>query len=114
VRAWEDRIVFLRRIQEGATDRSYGIHVAELAGVPEAVVERARAVLHGLEGDRDRVVERIAFGTAPRLPTDVQLGLFAPEPPHPALEALRTLELDGLTPLQALNRLAELQAQARG
>ena len=114
VREWEDRIVFLRRIQEGATDRSYGIHVAELAGVPEAVVERARAVLHGLEGDRDRVVERIAFGTAPRLPTDVQLGLFAPEPPHPALEALRTLELDGLTPLQALNRLAELQAQARG
>ncbi len=113
VREWEDRIVFLRRIQEGATDRSYGIHVAELAGVPEAVVQRAKAVLLGLESDRDRVVERVAFGRAPRAPHDVQLALFVPEATHPAVAALREIDVDALTPLEALNRLAALRNLAR-
>jgi DNA mismatch repair protein MutS len=110
VREWGDSIVFLRRIQAGATDRSYGIHVARLAGVPEAVVERARAILKGLEGDRDDTVDRITFGDAPapRL-QDVQLGLFAPAPPDPVLEELASLDLDAMTPLEALAKLAEWQ-----
>ncbi len=80
VREWGDGIVFLRRIQPGASDRSYGIHVAQLAGVPDAVVERARAILHSLEQKEENAAERIVFGDArrPPPPRDVQLGLFAP------------------------------------
>src|SRR6185369_9968807 len=51
VREWGDKVVFLRRIEEGGTDRSYGVHVARLAGVPPTVVERAREVLAGFEGE---------------------------------------------------------------
>ena len=112
VREWEDRVVFLRRIVEGSTDRSYGIHVAQLAGVPEAVVERSRAVLRALESDRDTTVDRVAFGVTPPKTTDVQLGLFAPEPPHPVLQALQTLAIEELTPLDALNLLAKLKDEA--
>lgn len=115
VREWDDSIVFLRRIQAGASDRSYGIHVAQLAGVPAAVVERARAVLQGLEGDRAQSAERVSFGRAPlRRPQDVQLGLFAPAEPDPLREELKALDVDGLTPLEALNRLADLVRRARG
>jgi DNA mismatch repair protein MutS len=115
VREWGDSVVFLRRIQPGATDRSYGIHVARLAGVPDAVVERARGVLKGLEGDRDETVDRITFGDAPsRRPQDVQLGLFAPPPPDPVVEELRQLDVENMTPLEALQRLAELRKQAGG
>ena len=114
MREWGDRIVFLRRIQEGASDRSYGIHVAQLAGVADAVVERARAILENLERSEEGTAERIVFGEArPQPPRDVQLGLFAPPPPNPALEALRELDLDTLTPLEALNRLAELKRLAQ-
>jgi len=55
VREWGDRVVFLRRVEEGAADRSYGIHVAQLAGVPEPVVERARAILGRLESESRRI-----------------------------------------------------------
>ena len=114
VREWGDSIVFLRRIQPGATDRSYGIHVARLAGVPEAVVERARGILKGLEGDRDRTVDRITFGDAPEhKPMDVQLGLFAPAAPDPVIDELAALALDHMTPVAALAKLAELQRKAR-
>jgi len=114
VREWEDSIVFLRRIQEGASDRSYGIHVAQLAGVPAAVVERARAVLSDLEQDRDGTVERVSFGRArPSPPRDVQLGLFPPAPPDPLRGELRALSPEEMTPLEALNALAALVARAR-
>ena len=115
VREWGDSIVFLRRIQPGATDRSYGIHVARLAGVPEAVVERARAILKGLEGDRDQTVDRITFGDAPAAtPQDLQLGLFSPAAPNPLLAEIAELDVDDLTPRQALDILASLRDRARG
>jgi len=115
VREWGDSIVFLRRIQPGATDRSYGIHVARLAGVPEAVVERARGILKGLESDREATVERITFGNAPTAkPRDLQLGLFAPTPPDPVLAALKDLDVENMTPLEALTALAALRKQTRG
>ncbi|MFV1959281.1 MAG: DNA mismatch repair protein MutS, partial [Planctomycetota bacterium] len=62
VREWGESVVFLRRIVDGASDRSYGIHVAQLAGVPEAIVERARAILTRLEKREDGASERIVFG----------------------------------------------------
>ncbi|HEU5169598.1 MAG TPA: DNA mismatch repair protein MutS [Gemmatimonadales bacterium] len=110
VRETGDTVVFLHRLEPGGTDRSYGIHVAQLAGLPAAIVRRAREVLGTLEGEH-----RVVTG-APSPPTDPgQLGLFAPEPPpHPVLEEIRGLDLEGMTPLQALNRLAELQRRAGG
>jgi DNA mismatch repair protein MutS len=110
VREWGDAIVFLRRIQEGAADRSYGIHVARLAGVPDAVVARAREVLRTLEGAQGAATTRIAtHQPAPEAVRELQMGLFAPAPPHPAVEALKALDPNALTPLEALQRLAELK-----
>ncbi len=113
VRDTGDAVVFLHRLEPGGTDRSYGIHVGELAGLPGPVVARAREVLRLLEGEH-RVVPGV-----PEAPDPTQFGLFgvaapAPPPPDPALEELRDLDLDQLTPIEALNRLAALQRRARG
>ena len=105
VRETGDTVVFLHRLEPGGTDRSYGIHVAQLAGLPEAVVRRATGVLHRLEGEH-----RVAPGAPPAPPDPEQLVLFAGASVHePALEELRALDLDQITPLEALNRLADLQ-----
>ena len=93
-------VVFVHRIAEGAADRSYGIHVAQLAGLPERVIARAREVLAELE--RERTVERLeAPDLAPELP------LFAAPATHPLEDVLAGVELERLTPLEALNLLAE-------
>lgn len=101
------RVVFLRRIVPGGADRSYGVHVAELAGLPKAVVQRAREVLHELEsGGIAR--ERAAASPAP------QLSLFAATPPDDGLRRdLAALDVDAMTPLEALNCLYELRERAR-
>jgi DNA mismatch repair protein MutS len=107
VREVGEDIVFLRRLVEGGADRSYGVEVARLAGLPETVVDRARTILAELEA------QAAANGrTGP--PPDVQLGLFGEALPHPAVERLRVMKVDELTPLQALNLLAELAKSARG
>jgi DNA mismatch repair protein MutS len=107
VRETGDTVVFLHRLEAGGTDRSYGIHVAQLAGLPDPVVARARSVLGTLEGEH-----RVVQGAAPPPPDPEQLGLFLPPKPDPALEELRALDLDRMTPLDALNRLAELKRKA--
>jgi DNA mismatch repair protein MutS len=110
-----DRVVFLRRVVPGAADRSYGVHVAKLAGVPRAVVRRAQEILTELEGasrgGTDRAGRRAAMrATAPRIETSVQLTLFAP--PHPVLAELKTLDVESLSPLEAITRLFELKQLA--
>ena len=104
----EGRIVLLRRIVPGGADRSYGVHVAELAGLPRAVVQRASEVLIELERGTD--------GRGPKRGTSApQLPLIAPEPREDPLRAeLAALDVDGMTPLDALNRLYELRERARG
>ena len=111
VRETGETVVFLHRLEPGGTDRSYGIHVAQLAGLPSDVVRRARAVLGTLEGEH-----RMVPGPPPPLePPPGQLGIFADAAaPDPVVEDLKTLDLDTLTPLQALNRLAELKRRASG
>src|SRR5262249_30072090 len=110
VKEWGDRVVFLHRIADGAADRSYGIHVARLAGLPAAVIERAREVLRELESER--TVEHLEArggaprGAAARRAAEPQQTLFA-APAHPLLDELRALDPESLTPLEALNRLAE-------
>jgi DNA mismatch repair protein MutS len=112
VREVGDQILFLHRLQAGGADRSYGIEVGRLAGLPSAVLTRARAVLALLEGDL--LVPRLRGEpvVAPRLPAAEQLGLFAAVP-HPVVEALRAVDINTLTPLEALTLLATLADSAR-
>lgn len=98
-----EEIIFLHRLRPGGADRSYGIHVGRLAGLPAEVVSRARDVLRSLEAGH-----RVAVAPSPA----DQLGLFAPSE-SPILAELKALDVDGLTPREALARLAELQRRAR-
>ena len=107
VREVGDDIVFLRRLVPGGADRSYGVEVARLAGLPESVVARAREILRELEPAAAPPPPQ------PRHEPELQLGLFGP-PVHPAVEKLRGVDVNRLTPLQALNLLAELSEKARG
>ncbi len=108
VRESGDTVIFLHRLEAGGTDRSYGIHVGQLAGLPAEVVQRARQILRTLEGEH-----RMVPG-APPAPIDPgQLALFGEgSREHPVMEELRGLDLDRLTPLDALNRLAELKRRS--
>ena len=114
VREWQEDIVFLRKVVPGRSDRSYGIQVARLAGLPPTVVARAREILNGLERDE------LTRGGRPSLSgagadTRQQLGLFqAPALESPVLARLREADIDRLTPLQALSLLAELKREADG
>ncbi len=102
-------IVFLRKVEPGAADRSYGIEVAKLAGLPNEVIERAREVLAEHESAEQRVTEQLASDELrPRPPA--QLTIFTPLS-QPVLEKLREVDLNRLTPLEALNLLADLKKQ---
>ncbi len=102
VREAGDEIVFLHRLEPGGADRSYGIHVGRLAGLPPAVVGRAWQVLQLLEAGH-----HVAHQAAPPPPDAAQLALFGGGTlPDPLLEELDRLDLNTLSPLEALNRLA--------
>jgi DNA mismatch repair protein MutS len=98
-----EEIVFLHRLKPGGADRSYGIHVARLAGLPDTVIGRAKEVLGTLEAGHK-------VGAAPDPAS--QLALFAATT-DPLREEIRSLDVDGLSPREALAKLAELQARAR-
>ena len=103
-------IVFLRRIVPGGADRSYGVHVAQLAGLPGSVVNRAWEVLRDLE--TSDTSERKTRGRRRRsTPSPEQLPLLGATPP--TLDELLALDVSSLTPLEAINKLYELQKQAR-
>jgi len=102
-------IVFLRKVEPGAADRSYGIEVAKLAGLPNEVIERAREVLVEHESAELRLTEQLASDESRPQPA-AQLTIFTPLS-QPVLEKLRELDLNRLTPLEALNLLAELKKQ---
>jgi DNA mismatch repair protein MutS len=122
VRESGDEVAFLHRVEPGASDRSYGIQVARLAGVPQPVVERAREILANLERDeygRDGLPRRARRreGATRRPPAQPELFAPADEPPDPAstqvLAELRSLEPDRTTPLEALERLAAWHRRLR-
>ncbi len=108
------RIVFLRRIVPGGADRSYGIHVAQIAGMPNAVVNRAWDVLRDLESNGSDNGELASPAVRKRggAARPAQLALIPP--PSPALDALRELDVASMTPIEALNKLYELQERAKG
>jgi DNA mismatch repair protein MutS len=109
VREWQDDVVFLHKIVAGAADKSYGIHVARLAGIPREVLERARQILARLEADHLDEGGRATWARRPQVrPGQLQLTLFEP-PPHPLLDEIRTADLENLTPVNALNLLQQWQ-----
>ena len=108
VKEWNEQIIFLRKVVEGAADKSYGIQVAKLAGIPHSVIDRAREILETLERkERDVVEETRRRGPKP---ATTQLGLFSSKE-QSIIDALRELDLDALTPIEAMNRLYELKTR---
>ncbi len=105
VREWQDQIVFIYRIVPGATDRSYGIHVAKIAGLPATVVDRANELLAQLEVSHNAANGR----PGPASPADGQLSLFTEYVEHPAIAELRELDLTSLTPLGAFDALRRIR-----
>jgi DNA mismatch repair protein MutS len=103
-------VVFLRRVEPGAADRSYGIEVAKLAGLPNEVVVRAREVLAEHESSERRLSSHLTPGSSAESERPTQLTIFTPLS-QPVLEKLREVDLNRLTPLEALNLLAELKRQ---
>jgi DNA mismatch repair protein MutS len=110
VREWNDEIIFLHKVRPGGTDRSYGIQVARLAGLPPAVIARAKAILGELERERSELQSAVAPEPAATGPA--QLGLFPPTH-DPLLRELAALDLGAVTPLQALNLLADWQQRLK-
>ncbi|MFC2010753.1 DNA mismatch repair protein MutS [Chloroflexota bacterium] len=103
-------VIFLRKIVPGGVDKSYGIHVAQLAGLPKSVVHRAQEVLEELEADSSQT-RGVAKGQRRKKEPAQQLSFYGQKPP--VLEELEKLEIESLTPLEALTKLYELQKKAR-
>jgi DNA mismatch repair protein MutS len=110
VREVGEQIIFLHRLQPGGADRSYGIEVGRLAGLPASVISRAKAVLQLLESEQ-LASDLAKGGRRPSEPLD-QLGLFGATP-HPVVEKLKAIDVDGLTPRDALALLASLIDETR-
>ena len=112
-REWKDEIRFLRKVEPGRSDRSYGIQVARLAGLPPKTVERAKQILAGLERDELSRGGRPTLAGADADP-QAQLGLFVAPPvtDTAVVQRLRGVDLDRMTPLDALTLLAELKREA--
>jgi DNA mismatch repair protein MutS len=116
IREWGDRLVFLRRVQEGAADKSYGIQVARLAGLPDEVVQRSKRILENLEENSKKTRENsetpVEIENQQDLDADkakqAQMGLFQPrDMTH--MDEIMAMDMDDITPLDALNILAELK-----
>jgi DNA mismatch repair protein MutS len=115
VKEWNDEIIFLRKLVEGGTNRSYGIQVARLAGIPRTVVKRAKKILAGIESGAHPVgpfSESAAMADRPAKEA-VQLSLFN-SPENAVLAMLKRIDITRLTPLEALNCLDRLCELAKG
>jgi DNA mismatch repair protein MutS len=111
VKEWNDEIIFLRKLVEGATNRSYGIQVARLAGIPAAVVNRSKKILYRIENKEqdltDSLSDKEIVNARPQ-----QMGLFSKKD-HIFVEKLSKLDISKMTPLEALNYLNALRDEAK-
>jgi DNA mismatch repair protein MutS len=119
VKEWDDKVVFLHQIVPGAADKSYGIHVAQLAGVPRSVNDRAREVLAWLESQHESAEGKagsptslVPDGCTARRDGQWQMTLFGFEE-HPLLDEIRAANLDELRPLEALQLLQSWQQRLK-
>jgi DNA mismatch repair protein MutS len=114
VKEWNDEIIFLRKLVVGGTNRSYGIQVARLAGVPEAIIKRSKRILANIEKGE------LSISGTPSLALDErvqsaghrQLDLF-PNPEQVIIEQIQKIEIGTMTPLEALNYLHALKEKAK-
>jgi len=116
VKEWNDEIIFLRKIAAGGADKSYGIQVARLAGLPDKLLQRAREVLSNLEKNEFDEVGWPKIGESTELPpmeAPRQLNLFS-EPPNPINLKLKDIDPNDLTPKQALDLIFELRQLLQG
>ncbi|MBS7362933.1 MAG: DNA mismatch repair protein MutS [Paludibacteraceae bacterium] len=114
VREADGKVIFLRKLKEGGSEHSFGIHVAKLAGMPSTVVDRANEILHRLEEqhkDTDVTTEKIKKATEPKLPAGTQLSIFQLDDPtlSQVRDEILTIDIDNLTPIEALNKLHEVK-----
>jgi len=107
-----ERVIFLRQVVPGGADRSYGIHVAQLAGIPAGITRRAREILHELESTQSSALDQdhrrsTMRRAAPDAYANVQLTFF--DRPDPAIERLKELDIEAMSPLDAITALFELR-----
>lgn len=117
VREWQEEIVFLHRLAEGATDRSYGIHVAKIAGLPKTVIDRAGALLAELSVSQQsaHLAEAQPGKAKSKAKADAnQLSLFTEYVEHPAITRLRETEIESLSPMQAFDLLRQVCGELDG
>ncbi|MDD3807275.1 MAG: DNA mismatch repair protein MutS [Candidatus Marinimicrobia bacterium] len=110
VREYGDQVVFLRKIVPGGSDKSYGIHVAQMAGIPLEVVNRAKEILHNISGN-DHILpngEKMLIPSIRGVEKAVQLNIFEPEE-HEIIKEVKTIKIEEMTPLEALQKLNELK-----
>jgi DNA mismatch repair protein MutS len=114
VKEWNDEIIFLRKMVEGGTNRSYGIQVARLAGIPEKVITRAKKILFNIENGEHNLIGSpvLTEESNDSIKEQVQLNLFR-KPDQFVIEKLQKLDISKMTPLDALNCLNELQEKAK-
>ncbi|MFG0314287.1 MAG: DNA mismatch repair protein MutS, partial [Phycisphaerales bacterium] len=119
VREWtsEDgnqEIAFLHSIRAGRADQSYGIHVAQLAGVPRQVTQRAKSVLESLSVEHAGRVDTKQVQAANKSAASSQMSLFTEFVQHPVVDSLREIKLEEMTPMQAFDALRSLHKEASG
>jgi DNA mismatch repair protein MutS len=112
VKEWDDQVVFLHRIVPGGADKSYGIHVARLAGIPKSVNDRAKDILSQLEANQVNRYGQPKIAPPQKKSGHIQMTLFHWQE-NEVLEKLKQLELQSMTPIQALQMLETLQNQAK-
>ncbi len=105
----EGKVIFLRKVVPGGADKSYGINVAQLAGLPASVVHRAEEVLAGLEGSKQR--QKLPKAIRPKKELTQQLPLFGDS--SPLIEEISQLDIDSMSPLEAITKLYELKHKAK-
>ena len=113
IQQWGEEVVFLYKVKEGSCDESFGIHVARLAGMPGEVVKRAKEILSNLQRDSFRGEIQARFAEkAERDRSEKQLEMFTPEGVrHPALEKIKNMDAENMTPMEALLKLSELKKE---
>jgi DNA mismatch repair protein MutS len=115
VREWKGEVIFLHEVRTGAVDRSYGVQVAQLAGLPPSVIARARTVLDALEaGDRDRKGPKALIDDLPLFAAVPPTPLPSVSSPSPVLSKLEDIYPDELSPRDALQILYDLKALQQG
>jgi DNA mismatch repair protein MutS len=111
VKEWDDNVVFLHRIVEGGADKSYGIHVARLAGVPRDVNDRAKEILSQLEANHLNRYGQPKIAPPTRKSDQIQMTLFQWQE-NAVIEKLKSIDISRMTPVEAIQQLEQLQKQA--